>query len=161
MCSTRNHQRATSSSNFCYFHFSLLRNAKSKCEEAQRRPRLGLSGAEEKEAVRDSSQLQTLCSELAPSGDSVWCGRGRDGERQRVSEGVLMRYAGEWDRWRSRRARLEWRPKQSRMSYDAPAGSLVSGLWKQPFNPQPLTVYSICFLECIRALRFRGPLCLI
>lgn len=27
------------------------------------------------------------------------------------------------------------------MSYDAPVGSLVSGLWKQPFNLQPLIFY--------------------
>lgn len=128
--------------------------ATSKCEQPQRRPLLSLRGAEAKECVKHSSQLQTLRGELdlrlscsaggseltwaatsevcACFYDCLWCRQGRNGERLGCL-GVSW-----WGMRGEDQTRLEWRQEQSWMSYDALVGSLVSGLWKQPFNPQPL-----------------------
>lgn len=86
-------------SGFCQTHLW----AKSKREQAQRRPLLSFRGAKEEEGVRERSQLQTLYSELdfrlscsAGGSDLTWsapseacacfydclsCRQGRNGER--------------------------------------------------------------------------------
>lgn len=149
-------------SGFCQTHLW----GKSKCEQAQRRPLLSLRGAEEKEVVKDSSQPQTAVSWTLGSGvqlvgqtgvlhqecapvfyDCLWCKT----RHKWGASGTFWGCPDEVDhaltarcremRWRSDYARLERRQEQSWMSYDALVGSLVSGLWKQPFNLQPLIFY--------------------
>lgn len=133
--------------------------AKSKCGQAQRRSLLSFRGAERRQSAINSTQwvghqaqlfswcvrpdlecsFRGLCLFLRLSMRQIWGASG-------IFEVVPMRLithllltgcqnSSTQGNEMEIQQRLEWRPEQSWVSYDAQVGSLVSGLWK---HTQPL-----------------------
>lgn len=147
---------------------------KFKCEQAQRRALLGLSGAEAKECMKDSRQWVGLYAQLFSCW--VWPGLGCSFRSLAVCLRLSVRQT--WQKWEApgtlegvplRHVRgLRWRSAQTSLERRLERDEWVTMPWLghscPPFGSSHLIhshLYSICFLECTGALRFRAPLFLI